>query len=97
MIAQIVRFRSRMSDQQVLQTYEARAPRYRSLPGLIEKYYLHFADTGEHGAVYLWKSVDAMNAFRESKLAHSISEAYQVEAAPVVHTGTVVMTLHSSF
>ena len=51
MIAQSVRFKSGLSDEQVLTMYEAPAPRYRTLRGLIQKYYLRFPTTGEHGAV----------------------------------------------
>lgn len=95
MLAQIVRFASRMTDEQVMKTYEARAPRYRALPGLVDKYYVKFDETGEHGAVYLWASPEALAAFRESELARTIPEAYQVIGAPNVLTATVVMQLRS--
>jgi hypothetical protein len=65
------------------------------LSGLIEKYYLRFPETGEHGAVYLWESEGALSAFRESELARTIAEAYQVQGAPVVQTAEVVMTLRA--
>lgn len=94
MIVMIVRFRSRMSDQEVLQTYEARAPRYRATAGLVQKYYLRFPATGEHGAVYLWESEEAMSAFRESELARTIPEAYQVQGVPDIQVAEVVMLLH---
>jgi len=35
-IAQIVRFKSRLTDEQVLERYEARSPQYRAMPGLWE-------------------------------------------------------------
>jgi heme-degrading monooxygenase HmoA len=92
-IFQIVRFKSRLSDDQVLATYRERAPRYQALPGLIQKYYLKYADTGEHGAIYLWESDQAMQDFRASDLARSIPDAYQVEGAPDVQTGAHVMSL----
>ena len=95
MIAQIVRFKSRLSDEQVLEMYRARAPRYQSLSGLVEKYYLKFSETGEHGAVYLWDSEEAMRDFRTSDLARTIPDAYQVEGAPDVQTAALVMTLRS--
>jgi heme-degrading monooxygenase HmoA len=95
-ITQIVRFRSRLSDDEVLATYAQRAHRYRALPGLIDKYYLRFDATGEHGAVYLWKSPEALAEFREFELARSIPDAYQVEGTPEATTATVVMQLRSS-
>jgi heme-degrading monooxygenase HmoA len=94
MIVQIVRFQSGLTDEEVLATYEARAPRYRALPGLVQKYYLRFPATGEHGAVYLWESESAMREFRDSELGRTIREAYAVRGEPDVRVGEVVMTLH---
>jgi heme-degrading monooxygenase HmoA len=96
MIVQTVRFRSGLSDAQVLAMYEARAPRYRALRGLVQKFYLRFVETGEHGAVYLWESEATLQAFRESDLGRTIGSAYRVEGTPDVRTADLVMTLHAS-
>jgi heme-degrading monooxygenase HmoA len=93
MIVQVVRFKSRLSDEQVLALSEARAPRYRALKGLIQKYYLKFPDTGEHGAVYLWESEAALKEFRESELGRTISTAYQIQGALDVQVAELLMTL----
>jgi len=94
MIIQIVRFKSGLSDEQVLKIYEARAPQYRAMKELKQKYYLRFLETGEHGAVYLWESEAAMKAFRESELGQTISTAYEVQGTPDVILAEVVMTAH---
>jgi heme-degrading monooxygenase HmoA len=93
MIAQVVRFKSRLSDAEVLEQYEARAPRYRAMPGLLQKYYLRFTDTDEYGAVYLWESEEALQAFNESELRRTIPDAYEVEGASDIQRAEVVMTL----
>lgn len=93
MIAQIVRFKSGLSDEQVLTMYEARAPPYRALKGLTQKYYLRSPETGEHGAVYLWESEAALKEFRESELGRTISTAYQIQGASDVQVAEIVMTL----
>ncbi|MEJ2697341.1 MAG: hypothetical protein P8013_11910 [Candidatus Sulfobium sp.] len=93
MIIQIVRFKSGLSDEEVVTTYEARAPRYRALKGLKQKYYLRFPGTGEHGAVYVWESEADLEEFRESELGRTISTAYKVQGSADVHTAEVVMTL----
>ena len=93
MIVQIVRFKSAMSDAQVLAVYESRAPRYRALKGLVQKYYLRFPETDEHGAVYLWESEAALKEFRESELARTIPTAYQVQGTLDITLAEVVMTL----
>lgn len=93
MIVQIVRFKSRLTDAAVVDMYEARAPRYRALDGLVQKYYLRFPETGEHGAVYLWESEEALNRFRESDLAQTIPTAYQVQGKADVQVAELVMAL----
>jgi len=94
MIAQIVRFKSGLSDEQVFRMYEARAPRYRSLRGLRQKYYLKFPETGEHGAVYLWESEAALKEFRKSELGRTISTTYRIQGASDVRLAEVLLTLH---
>ena len=82
MVISIVRFKSRLSPDEIQALYEERADQYRRVPGLLEKLYLRFRDTGESGAVYVWESEEALEAFRHSDLSHSIAGAYEVEDAP---------------
>jgi heme-degrading monooxygenase HmoA len=96
MVLQIVRFKSKMSDAEVLETYEARAPRYREMKDLAQKYYLRFPETGEHGAVYVWASEEALDRFRESELARTIPTAYQVQGDPNILVGELVMALRET-
>jgi heme-degrading monooxygenase HmoA len=95
MIVQIVRFKSGLSDEKVLTTYEARAPRYRALKGLIQKYYLRFPKTSQHGAVYIWESEADLKEFRESDLGRTISTSYQIQGEADVQMAEVVMMLRS--
>ncbi len=92
MIVQIVRFASSLDDAQVVATYQERAPRYRQVPGLLNKYYLSYP-TGEHGAVYVWESPEAMEAFRQGDLARTIADAYQVQGEPQVEVAAVQLVL----
>lgn len=94
MLAQVVRFKSGLSDEEILETYALRASRYRKVQGLIQKYYMRFPGTDEYGAVYLWDSEDDLRRFRESDLARTIPEAYRVQGAPDVQVAEVVMVLH---
>ncbi len=71
-----------LSDEQVQARFEERAPHYRRVPGLVEKLYLRYRDSGEFGAVYVWESEDALKRFRESELGMSIAAAYAVRSAP---------------
>jgi heme-degrading monooxygenase HmoA len=93
MIVQIVRFKSGLTDEEVLKLYNQRAPQYRGLKGLLQKYYLRYPETGEHGAVYIWESEASLKEFRESGLGKSISTAYQIQGPAERRMAEVVMVL----
>jgi heme-degrading monooxygenase HmoA len=95
MILQIVRFKSGLSEKQALEMSEERAPNYRALQGLVQKYYVRFPETGEYAGVYLWESEKALKEFRESPLFRTISKVYQVQGEADVKTGEVVLTLRA--
>jgi hypothetical protein len=61
----------------------------------VQKYYLRFPETGEHGGVYLWASRASFDAFRESELARTIPDAYRVEGPPHVELADVSKVLHA--
>jgi heme-degrading monooxygenase HmoA len=94
-VVQIACFRSGLSDKQVVGLYEERAPRYRALKGLRQKYYLRYPEMGEHGAVYVWESEADLKDFRESELGRSIASTYQVQGASQVRLAEVVLVLRS--
>jgi hypothetical protein len=91
MVISLVHFKSRLSPEAVRALYEERADRYREVPGLLEKIYLRFPETGESGAVYLWESKEALESFRASELSGTIADAYQVEERPTSELAEVVL------
>jgi heme-degrading monooxygenase HmoA len=93
MIVSLVRFTSSLSDDAVQATFEERADRYRGVPGLVEKVYLRFRDTGEFGAVYVWASEEDMLRFRETDLARTIPDAYRVEGTPQSEVADVCLVV----
>ena len=88
-----VRFRSKLPFDEVMKIVEERAPEFRALEGLQQKYYLQDAATGEYAGLYLWESQEALAAYRESELRASIAKAYQAEGEPRVEVYRVVKTL----
>jgi quinol monooxygenase YgiN len=88
-----VRFRSKLPFDEVMKIVEERAPEFRALAGLQQKYYLQDPATGEIAGLYLWESQEALAAYRESELRASIAEAYQAEGEPRVEVYRVVKTL----
>ena len=93
MIVSLVRFRSKLSDDEVQATFEDRAQHYRSVPGLVEKIYVRFRETGEFGAVYVWDSEQALMSFRDTELARTIPDAYQVAHPPRVELADVCLVI----
>ncbi|HXH50595.1 MAG TPA: hypothetical protein VNM47_14740 [Terriglobia bacterium] len=96
MIVQVVRFKSGLPYEEVVKKCEERAPQYRALKGLAQKYYLKFGGTNEYGAVYLWESEAAMKQFQESELRRTIPSTYQVQGAPDIQTAQLIMPLRAA-
>jgi len=69
-----VRFRSKLTLDQVMKIMDERSPEFRALEGLHQKYYLQDAATGKHAGLYLWESKEALTAYRDSELRASLSE-----------------------
>lgn len=90
-----VRMHSKLSHDEIVAIMEERAPEFRALEGLEQKYYLHDPQTGEYGGFYVWKSLDDVIAYRASDLAASIAAAYQGVAAPEVTVYEIVMPLRT--
>lgn len=78
----LVRFRTSLSETELMEIAEARSDEFRALTGLIQKYYVHDAATGEYGGLYLWDSPQALDAYRQSELRASIASAYKLEGEP---------------
>lgn len=89
----LVRFRSSLSYDEIVKIVEERAPEFRALGGLQQKYYLYDPGSGEIGGLYLWESADALTEYRESELRATIAEAYQAIGEPRVEVYRVIKTL----
>lgn len=53
-----------------------RRPRFREVPGLVQKVYGRDAATGDVCGIYFFDSGEALTAFRETELARTIPAAY---------------------
>ena len=93
MILQYVKLRSRLSEEEILRIAEERAPEFRAIEGLVQKYYVKRAGPGEFGGVYVWDSRESLMKFRDSALASSIAEAYQVAEPPEIEIAEVLFPL----
>ena len=88
-----VRFRSALDLDEVTRVMEERAPDFAALEGLIQKYHLQDAQTGEYAGVYLWASKEAFTAYRDSELRASIAAAYRTEGEPRIEVYRVLRPL----
>jgi len=91
--AVLVRLRSELDRDEIERIMKERAPEFRALQGLVQKYYLEGPEPGEYGGFYLWRSLDDVVEYRESELAATIAAAYQGVGAPSVEVFKVVMPL----
>jgi heme-degrading monooxygenase HmoA len=95
MIMQIVNLKSPLSEEELLSKAHERAPQFRAIPGLLQKYYLNRPGEGEYAGVYIWDSRESLAAFRESELAKSIPAAYQVTEPPVIEVSEIMFPLRA--
>jgi heme-degrading monooxygenase HmoA len=95
MIIQFVKFKSALSDTEVERVMNERAPRFRALPGLVQKYYGHEKETGEFTGIYLWDSEASLREFQKTELARTIPVAYKAEGLPRIELFEVMFPLRS--
>lgn len=94
MIIQIVRFKSGLSRDEIDRHFRERSDRYREVPGLIQKYYVKFTETGEYGGVYMWDSQESLETWRSGNLSGTLNETYQIEGEPSRELAEVMLVLH---
>jgi len=92
----MVRFKSQLSLEEAMTEAAKRADAFRAFPGLQQKYYFQDPATGELGGIYVWDSVESLDAYRESELRATIAQAYRVEGEPRIEALPVLMILRES-
>ena len=78
MITAIVNFAlpEGMTPDKAREMFEASAPRYETIPGLVRKYYLCDADARVGGGVYLWENRESADALDEGGWRETIRERF---------------------
>ena len=93
MIIQIIRLKSSLSEEELLERARIREPRFKAIPGLLQKYYVKMGGPGQYGGIYVWDSEASLKAYRATDLAASIPEAYEVTEAPGIENLDVLFQL----
>jgi hypothetical protein len=72
-----VRITSKLDTQEFDRRLLERRPRFREVPGLVQKIYGRDPATGDVCGIYFFASTEALAAFRETELAATIPTAYE--------------------
>lgn len=93
MILQIIRLKSNLPEDELLRRAKEREPQFKAISGLLQKYYVKMGDSGQYGGIYVWDSLESLNAFKTSELAASIPQAYEIVEAPNIELLDVLFKL----
>jgi hypothetical protein len=72
-----VRIKSGLDAQEFERRLLERQPRFREVPGLVQKIYGRDDETGDVCGIYFFERPEALVAFRETELARTIPTAYE--------------------
>lgn len=92
-IIQVIKLKTSLKEEEVLKIAEERAPQFKAIPGLVQKYYVRAAPPHHFAGVYIWDSMESLQSYRESELAASIPEAYKLLEAPYIEILDIMFQL----
>ncbi|HCT76118.1 MAG TPA: hypothetical protein DGG94_14795 [Micromonosporaceae bacterium] len=72
-----VRIKSGLDAREFERRLLERRPRFREVPGLLQKIYGRDEATGDVCGIYFFVNLEALAAFRETELARTIPTAYE--------------------
>jgi hypothetical protein len=72
-----VRIKSGLDVEEFDRRLLERRPRFREVPGLVQKLYGRDDATGDVCGIYCFENHEALAAFRETELARTIPDAYE--------------------
>ena len=93
MIIQFVQFETSLTEDEAMTIAKERAPQFRAIPSLLQKFYLKLDKPNHYGGFYVWESAEAMAKFRASDLAKTIPAAYCVIGTPTIVTYEMLFPL----
>ena len=85
--------KSNLSRDEMEKRYKERLPRFRDVPGLLQKYYSFDESTQEWAGVYLWDSEQSLAAYLQSDLRKTIPAAYELTQPPRIERFPIVDVL----
>jgi hypothetical protein len=74
-----VRVKSDLDPKELERRLIERRPRFKEVPGLVQKIYGQDESTGDVCGIYFFKDQESLSAFRETELAKTIPAAYEAK------------------
>lgn len=98
MTTSITRFRlpAGVPRKTIEQSLHEVAPQFKTIPGLMRKYFLLAEDGGTGGGVYLWSTLAEARAFSEGPLRAMVREKFAVEPEITYYDTPVIVDNLSS-
>ena len=93
MILQIIKLKSNLPEEELQKRAKNREPDFKSISGLLQKYYIRSNKEGEYGGVYVWDSLASLQTYQQSDLAKSIPAAYEIIQAPDIEIMDIIFQL----
>jgi len=93
MITVVTRFQlpAGVTADQIRSAFDEVAPRFRNVPGLVRKQFLHSKDCRTAGGVYLWYDEGAARAFMNEHVAPLVREKFHVDPSIEFYDSTVIV------
>ena len=73
-----VRAKSKLDEEELDRRLLERRPRFKDVPGLVQKIYGKDVQTGEVCGIYFFETREDLVAFSQTELAQTIATAYDV-------------------
>ena|SRR5213075_2452844 len=97
LITVITRFQlpAGLRADQIRAAFDEAAPKFRNVPGLVRKHFLHSRDCRTAGGVYLWNDETAAHAFMHKHVAPMIRDKFHVEPTIEFYDSPVTVDVES--
>ena len=80
-----------LTADQIRAAFEKAAPKFRNVPGLVRKHFLHSKDCRTAGGVYLWNDEPAARAFMNEHVAPMIRQNFRVDPTIEFYDSPVIV------
>jgi len=80
-----------VTPEQIRVAFHEAAPKFRNVPGLVRKQFMHSKDGRTAGGVYLWKEEAAAHTFMHERVAPMIRERFKVEPTIEFYDSPVIV------